>query len=412
MPGQSANIGGSSTSSQVSVLPFPAPTEPFDDMYDSQGDMEPFPLLPFAACEEIRKTYGQADKDAIEHRDEHRGLARYAIWFGGIAVGMAICGLAFHPLDKWFAVLEFVFVLLAVWFWRKGLKSEAKFKWLARRHQAECCRQLKFKLFIQPNVWTDAEWPKKNLEPIESFTGTEHALQHVIRQPLPHGPFDIDDTIFDREELRELVTYYVGKRLRPQKEYLADRARHNKVKDLFRLVPVWLFSASIVAAGLHGFFVMLEAMLKRLHVHLPVSESTEPGRLLHIVAEVLPLLLAFLAALLPAAAASVRTWRAAFEFSRNRSRFWAAHGALVKIERMLVESGFVSAEVNARSAESVQDARPGEPAADATRRNVAPIDTGKVDGAKVLKELWWCEHILAVEHIEWLRLMMEAEWYG
>jgi hypothetical protein len=41
-----------------------------------------------------------------------------------------------------------------------------------------------------------------------------------------------------------------------------------------------------------------------------------------------------------------------------------------------------------------------------------PLDQHPVDAEKVLQELHWCEHILATEHVEWLRLMMETELFG
>ena len=35
-----------------------------------------------------------------------------------------------------------------------------------------------------------------------------------------------------------------------------------------------------------------------------------------------------------------------------------------------------------------------------------------VDAYPMVRDLWWCEHILESEHREWLRLMYETEWFG
>jgi hypothetical protein len=102
------------------------------------------------------------------------------------------------------------------------------------------------------------------------------------------------------------------------------------------------------------------------------------------------------AALLPAAAAGVRTWRSAFEFSRNKGRFEAAHQALRDLERRLVEEGFAASEK--------PRGQPSNPALDK--------DEEETDAYPILRDLSWCEHILESEHREWLRLMYETEWFG
>jgi len=106
--------------------------------------------------------------------------------------------------------------------------------------------------------------------------------------------------------------------------------------------------------------------------------------------------LALLAALLPAAAAGVRTWRSAFEFSRNKGRFEAAHQALQDLERRLVDEGFA-----ASGKPTGQASAPGE-----------GKDVEETDAYPILRDLSWCEHILESEHREWLRLMFETEWFG
>ena len=80
-----------------------------------------------------------------------------------------------------------------------------------------------------------------------------------------------------------------------------------------------------------------------------------------------------LAVALPVVAAGIRTWRAAHEFGRNMSRFEAKRSALEELARSLGET---------RSPEAV------------------------------FHLLWQSEQILEADHREWLRLMLEAEWFG
>ena len=90
------------------------------------------------------------------------------------------------------------------------------------------------------------------------------------------------------------------------------------------------------------------------------------------------------AASLPVAAAIIRTLRSAFEFSRNRSRFQAAEDALHVLDdrlthRLIWDDSHL-------------------PSADLT--------------SVMLRDLARCEVHLRNEHQEWLRLMLEAEWFA
>lgn len=96
-------------------------------------------------------------------------------------------------------------------------------------------------------------------------------------------------------------------------------------------------------------------------------------------------LIAF-AATLPVVGFGLRTLRSAFEFSRNTVRYRAMHAALVDLDKSL-------------------------------QRHVDRLDSSSGINAMVAIEdiyadLWWSEHVLELEHREWLRLMIEAEWFG
>ena len=191
-------------------------------------------------------------------------------------------------------------------------------------------------------------------------------LDGAVRQPTPHGPFVGTQSQLPPAVLRALTEYYLSKRLNPQKEYLANRTQRNEFSDWISAYLPWFFFVSILAVFCKYFFRSVSVRWEGL--------------------------LALLAALLPAVAAGVRTWRSAFEFSRNKGRFEAAHLALRDLERRLVNEGFAAVEGKGGQLSKHGD----EP----------------TDAYPILRDLSWCEHILESEHREWLRLMYETEWFG
>ena len=93
------------------------------------------------------------------------------------------------------------------------------------------------------------------------------------------------------------------------------------------------------------------------------------------------IILIALAASFPVIGAGIRTLRSAHEFARLASLFRAKHNALKRIRDALDEL------MNEKIAV-------------------------KNKTAQVLHTLWQCEQFLEDEHYEWLRLMLDAEWYG
>jgi hypothetical protein len=181
-----------------------------------------------------------------------------------------------------------------------------------------------------------------------------------------------------RQTLRSLVEYYLSKRLNPQKEYLANRAQRNE-HALLNALPAWLFFISVGAVFVKYFVEIAQ----HAYGETPPVPGTEAAR-----ASLTIFLAAVGAASLPVFSAGVRSFRAAFEFSRNRSRFQAAHDALSRLEESLVHDSL-----------ELLGSRTGH-------------SDGPVDAYAVISDLWWCEHILESEHREWLRLMYETEWFG
>jgi hypothetical protein len=390
----------------------------FDDMHDSPEQLECYPSLasPLASCRRIEDEFNRADGRAVTFRRAHRWMIHGAALSATVAVATAIVALSYYPIGfdtqplapKWLpsrhamSLIELwsagVAIVVVIFGWIGGFKE----KWLLWRHQAESYRLLRYRFLIHPAVWQGGaegsrQWIETKLQEIDRTT-----LAGAVREAAPHGPFEGTQSRLPREVLRALTEYYLARRLNPQKEYLANRTQRNEFSDWIRAYLPWFFFLSIVAVFCK-FFVR----------NLPWEGF-----------------LALLAALLPAAAAGMRTWRSAFEFSRNKGRFEAAHHALRDLETRLVNEGFSALEAERTAAPRPVDRRvsAGEKRGltdppfhefrmrtedDAPRSNHPPAQHDEdIDAYAILRDLSWCEHILETEHREWLRLMYETEWFG
>jgi hypothetical protein len=350
----------------------------FDDMHDTGEELQRYAPLqqPLEYCRRIADEFDAADKRAVTYQRIHRWLTSGAAIFGSLAVVLSIIGLGRSHQEIWparsFPTKEILdswetrFAGLAVAIVGLGWFGHYKDKWLLHRHRAESFRLLRYHFLTHPIYWRGPSeearlWIETKLTAISSTT-----LARAVRDASPHGPFEGTQSRLPAPVLQSLTEYYLSKRLNPQKEYFANRSQRNEFSDWIRAYLPWFFFVSIVVV----FFK-------------------------YFAAETSPLwgdILAVLAALLPAVAAGVRTWRSAFEFSRNKGRFEAAHQALRDLERRLVNEGFAAVKADAGSATTSPPAN--------------------IDAYPILRDLSWCEHILETEHREWLRLMYETEWFG
>jgi hypothetical protein len=391
----------------------------FDDMHDSPEQLQCYASLarPLASCRRIEDEFNRADERAVAFRRAHRWMTHGAALSATVAVATAIVALSYYPIGfdtqplapKWLpsrhamSLIELwsagVAILVVIVGWISGFKE----KWLLWRHQAESYRLLRYRFLIHPAVWREGaegsrQWIETKLHEIDRTT-----LAGAVREAAPHGPFEGTQSRLPRAVLRALTEYYLARRLNPQKEYLANRTQRNEFSDWIRAYLPWFFFLSIVAVFCK-FFVR----------NLPWEGF-----------------LALLAALLPAAAAGLRTWRSAFEFSRNKGRFEAAHHALRDLETRLVNEGFSAVEAERSAAPRpagrrisvgenrgltevpFHEFRVGtEDQAPRSNDPAAQPDDEDIDAYAILRDLSWCEHILETEHREWLRLMYETEWFG
>jgi len=137
--------------------------------------------------------------------------------------------------------------------------------------------------------------------------------------------------------------------------YLAETARiceerHLDKRNSFLI----LFAASVCLVFVHA---VLEI----------VPHST--------IAETMSLIFVALGVVLPAIATGLRTKHFADELARNASRYKAKRHSLQELQERLSRA----------------------------------VETR--DGRAVLREMSFCEQVLELDQREWLRLMIEAEWY-
>ena len=347
-----------------------------DDMHDRP---EQWPLLA-ARLEECSKTlmpvYDRAGRAALRHQRQHQWLTKVAAAAGTIAVVVVILGLAVHQVwptgeekPVWLKgesldFIEAFAVLAALLAVALGLLASHLDRWLIERHKAERCRLLKFAFLIDPVVWGDD--PQKAADrlrrlregaaALDAARAVEESQQWLAQIHRPAFLTEMWTYRGDRQLLQQLVAYYRATRLHAQIAYFGDRIARFKVRDhLTRVLPQWLFFASVIGAFVH--FVLVLAKWER-----PLVWGVSAA-----------LLAALVAALLPVLGAGIRTYRLANEFGRNIKRFESTRHVLAEMNLWLEEGA---------------------------------------DARTVFLTLWGCEHTLELEHREWLRLMADTEWFG
>jgi hypothetical protein len=352
----------------------PRPENPLSDC-DLKDDLDDprFRLLPLPECQKagLTSAFHACDQSALSNRNWHRWMARTAIVSGSVAAILTTAELAAKFLPAIASIEESLFrleevlvaILVVVVLW--GALFGYKEKWLADRHRASLCAQLKFEFLMQPNLWhTPAggesylrqQWHKRR-------SPSDHKLvETAVFGPLPHAGMPVDEHFtLPQETLRQLIEYYLERRLTPQLDYLKSGSRKHEAWDEFLRRAIFsLFLLTVAAVALHA----------AVHTFWPVAEW---------IVALVPLAVA-----LPLLAMMLRAFQSAFEYSRNRRRFGAAYAALEEKERILRH-----------------DMLP----------QYLPGGREKVLATAVLRELWWCEHVLAGEHLEWLGLMHETEWF-
>jgi hypothetical protein len=376
------------------------------DMKDSQNDLQRWPKLApvLQDCETtLGEAYRGADSISRKYHFRHKVAGIVAAFGGMFAVLFAIAQLAIAQLPKklpleqlplelslvrglfgetahvWEAVAAFAALVAVV----VGLRVALSKEWLVEREKAERCRFEKFGFLISPEAWSDPSnvrqaWLSRRVEDIDALN------RRVLKRLAEEAEKDSEPTSLgaaariDKATLDQLVDYYRVKRLRYQLRYFERQAKRRDLWDwLTWIVPFMFFFLSIAAAFAHYFHVLVEPLLdtfptvisEQILNVIGTQHSSQDSNELDIVS--LRLILA--AACLPVIGAAVRILRTAHEFGRNTLRFRATSNNLKRLDLALQKP-------------------PDSPAK-----------------LKILHEV---EEVLEAERREWLRLMLEAEWFG
>jgi len=372
-------VPDSSAPTKTAAPPAAAPAPARDDMDDGPELQNPAlpPRLRQALtllAGALQPIYAAADARAIRAQGRHRLITTLAAATGTLAVLFGIGELGYLSLgaeaSRWMLHLEGVFLLACLVSVVLGLTAALQSGWLDERHRAECCRMLKFRLLTRPELWCgrEDEWRQRvraEAAAIAAIPGgsAKSAAHHDPEQdPLP----EVAPGAIAAGELRALADYYLAKRLDFQRQFYASRvARYGERDRRLRHLPPLCFFASVAAA-------LLNYLLKAFQ-HRAAAGAGEASGL-----ATFGILLLVFAAAVPVIGAGVRTYRMAYEFARSASLFQAKLHALEHFRHLLVQD----------------------------------LGAAAPDAALVLRRFWQCENFFEHEHHEWLRLMLEAEWFG
>jgi hypothetical protein len=279
----------------------------------------------------------------------------------------AIIQLGYPLRFHWLPAAEVVASLAAVTAVGLGIVASQRGRWLLQRHRAERYRMLKFRILVDPHLWTgrmpdEVDRLEREARAIETAS-TASLRQWMEADEIPDPPDSAACQEVPADVRSSLVRYYRETRLAAQISYFSRRADENLRKDLpVRFLPAAFFFASVIAALLHFAGDLVAG-----------GEQSHEWSVALIV----------LAAAFPVVGATARTLRLAHEYSRNTSRFRAK---LVVLRRLS----------DALATETAGEVEQGGDHA------------GKEERGRQKPH----QQVLESEHREWLRLMLNGEWFG
>lgn len=374
-----------------------------DELHDEETDLaDAGPLGEFLRLcrDHLVAPFRNADEEAIESQTRHRWITRTSAVMGGASLVLAAVNISFLGRVREEGILaEAVLAVLATVLVFTGIVRSWHGDWLLRRYQAEQLRLAKFRFLVDPDFWCEgaASAPgtrDRFLREIARIEAVQEEDLHSVAadEGVPALPSGSACGSIPEPLRLEILTYYRRKRLAAQIGYFSATGRRKRRWYQSPALLPCVFFASVLGVALHAWahhvaqgndVSAAETSGERAKAATPrvpdptsasaaPKEKGTPPRHSSPVETFGALMLA--ASLgLPGGWAAVRTWRTANEFGRNRSRSLARFHSLSKIADRL---------------------RADAPAAD------------------VFSDLGLAEHILAADQGEWLRLMLEAEWYG
>jgi hypothetical protein len=344
-------------------------TAAIDDMQDTLADLKRWPELAgtLQVCAEvIEPAFRRADQKALRHQRWHRLLTMLATSFGTAAVVFAILQLAFaDPIRPAMARAEVFVAILASVAVVLGLGMAFQANWLVERNKAERLRLAKFRFLIDPELWSGADAVKsrkrgdleQHVRELEAI-GPGDVHHWVENDQVPHPPQSVLALSSLPHGNKELLEYYRTRRLQFQLRFFRKRADHYLKRHRFtRYLSPLLFFGSVGAVLVHFGYDLVS------HDHVIGTER-------------LPAIsrgLIVLAASLPVLGGMIRTFAEAYQFARNTYRYRAKAVALTSIDSDLELA---------------------------------------IEPRSQFLGLWLSEETLENEHREWLRLMLDAEWFA
>jgi hypothetical protein len=359
----------------------------FEEMSDPPDERRRWPLLYDALeiCEHgVNRVYQTADAEAQHYQRSHKIITALAAACGTAAVLLAIVQLASFVPGRWSMSAEFAVALIALFAVILGLVASLQRRYLLERHKAERYRLAKFAFLTDPALWcgdtvqTARRVDQLNQTVIDIAALTRHALDvWVVQDDVPTIP---GTSRTANATLSSLIEYYLLKRLNHQIAYFAQAGWRRGWHYYTQHLPALCFFISVLLALAHFALAIYDQEGGHELSSSPIEvqggsygsasgQHTAQTQDHSFVGE----LLIVLAACLPALGAGIRTWHTASEDRRNAIRFRAKCYTLEKLREEL-------------------------------RR--------ETEADAVFRLLWQCERIMDIEHREWLRLMIEAEWFG
>ncbi|MFN0021529.1 MAG: DUF4231 domain-containing protein [Pirellulaceae bacterium] len=351
------------------------------------------------------------DQEAIRLQKRHRWAVISAAVTGTAAVVLAILqlGLAKQKLgwvtDAVLVSMEVVCVVAAAVTIILGVFLSLDHRWREFRFKAEQFRMLKFRFLHDAARWLSVD-EEHSIEHLNSHIAKIHAADRQSILGWIHWKQEFLPELVrprkypDQHLAGEIETYFRERRLIPQQQYFQRRGHQlHGTERIVRWIGPTFFFASVVFALVHAAIHIKHkweemAANSQKAAAKQVEKATEKEKPKpakdaaqadlkhedHAEGAAAPhsepswmLILALLAAILPVAAAGVRTWRGAFEFGRNSLRFESMGHHLDHLLKEL---------------------------------SAAETPEGKLG---ILRR---GEYAMESEHRSWMRLMMESEWFG
>lgn len=304
----------------------------------------------------IDPAYRRADARALRSQHEHRTIVDCLAITGTLAVLAGLVPLADRLSLAAARTTEIVSACAALLTVAVGIWAGFERRWLLERHKAERLRLLEFHALLSFAAHGCADGVDTWAAALRrEVTRIEHLSEQAMRRWLTDEPVAEERLVTQRHTLageivHEVAREYRTRRLDAQAAYFLEKAQRNERWDEITrpLVPLL-------------FFISVGSIAPAAALRLFTNDTTLGAAFL------------VLAAGAPAVAAGIRLFRSAHEFARNSIRFRGKYLVLrILAERLKNETST----------------------------------------AVVLRDLWYAETILEAEHREWLRLMIEAEWFG